>query len=125
MAALSPWTPISAAKVVVRAKNSPCDSIPCLPPLCRTPDVWIGAPPPTFPQEETQGWREEEAAPQEGRDGTDGTDGHQHGAEELLGLGPSCSARMGSARPILCLQLWLWVQSSAQELDPDGRNVCR
>ncbi|NXF35245.1 SREC protein, partial [Nyctibius bracteatus] len=32
---------------------------------------------------------------------------------------------MGSARPILCLQLWLWVQSSAQELDPDGRNVCR
>ncbi|NXA03821.1 SREC protein, partial [Sapayoa aenigma] len=32
---------------------------------------------------------------------------------------------MGSARPILCLQLWLWVQSSAQDLDPDGRNVCR
>uniref|UniRef100_A0A663E5Z3 Scavenger receptor class F member 1 n=1 Tax=Aquila chrysaetos chrysaetos TaxID=223781 RepID=A0A663E5Z3_AQUCH len=32
---------------------------------------------------------------------------------------------MGSARPVLCLQLWLWVQSSAQELDPDGRNVCR
>ncbi|XP_026717533.1 scavenger receptor class F member 1 [Athene cunicularia] len=32
---------------------------------------------------------------------------------------------MGSARPILCLQLWLWVQSSAQELDSNGRNVCR
>ncbi|NWW45643.1 SREC protein, partial [Pedionomus torquatus] len=32
---------------------------------------------------------------------------------------------MESARPILCLQLWLWMQSSAQELDPDGRNVCR
>ncbi|KAM6315541.1 scavenger receptor class F member 1 [Podargus strigoides] len=32
---------------------------------------------------------------------------------------------MGSAWPILCLQLWLWVQGSAQELDPDGRNVCR
>ncbi|XP_075627682.1 scavenger receptor class F member 1 [Balearica regulorum gibbericeps] len=32
---------------------------------------------------------------------------------------------MGSAWPVLCLQLWLWVQSSAQELDPDGRNVCR
>ncbi|KAM7088639.1 LOW QUALITY PROTEIN: scavenger receptor class F member 1 [Ciconia maguari] len=31
---------------------------------------------------------------------------------------------MGSTRPIL-FQLWLWVQSSAQELDPDGRNVCR
>ncbi|NXA35218.1 SREC protein, partial [Eudromia elegans] len=32
---------------------------------------------------------------------------------------------MAPARPILCLQLWLWVQGSAQELDPDGRNVCR
>ncbi|XP_053941093.1 scavenger receptor class F member 1 [Cuculus canorus] len=32
---------------------------------------------------------------------------------------------MRSAWPILCLQLWLWVQSSAQELDPSGRNVCR
>ncbi|XP_017688121.1 PREDICTED: scavenger receptor class F member 1 isoform X2 [Lepidothrix coronata] len=32
---------------------------------------------------------------------------------------------MGSVQPILCLQLWLWVHSSAQELDPDGRNVCR
>lgn len=41
------------------------------PPPRRTPDVWIGAPPPTFPQEETQGWREEEAAPQEGRDRRD------------------------------------------------------
>ncbi|KAM6372843.1 scavenger receptor class F member 1 [Pluvialis apricaria] len=63
--------------------------------------------------------------PHHRRDGTDGTDGHRHGAEEPLGLGPSCPTRMGSARPILCLQLWLWVQSSAQELDPDGRNVCR
>ncbi|XP_064379384.1 scavenger receptor class F member 1 [Dromaius novaehollandiae] len=32
---------------------------------------------------------------------------------------------MAPARPILCLQLWLWLQGSAQELDPDGRNVCR
>uniref|UniRef100_A0A493U2B3 Scavenger receptor class F member 1 n=1 Tax=Anas platyrhynchos platyrhynchos TaxID=8840 RepID=A0A493U2B3_ANAPP len=36
---------------------------------------------------------------------------------------------MASARPLLCLslylQLWLWVQGSAQELDPDGRNVCK
>lgn len=52
------------------AKNNPCSSIPCSPPH-RTPDVWIGAPPPAFPQEETQGWREEEAAPREGRDRRD------------------------------------------------------
>lgn len=61
--------------------------------------------------------------PQHGRDGRDGTGGRQHW--ELQGFGPSRPGGMGSARHLLCLHLWLWVQSSAQELDPDGRNVCR
>ncbi|XP_074701594.1 scavenger receptor class F member 1 isoform X2 [Strix aluco] len=113
--------PVSAARVAARAKTSLCGGIPCLPLPTAPLTSESGRLLPRFLRKKPKaGGRKR---PHCGRDGTDGR--RRRRAGEPLRLGPLRPAGMGSARPILCLQLWLWVQSSAQELDSNGRNVCR
>ncbi|XP_042735780.1 scavenger receptor class F member 1-like isoform X1 [Lagopus leucura] len=98
-----------AAKV----RNRQGSGIPCLllPPA---PLAWGWDASSRVSSGRNQGWREEEAEPQERNPQTDRRMDRR-----------CCPGRMASTRLLLCLQLWLWVQGSAQELDPNGRNVCK
>lgn len=105
-------SPVPCIPLAAKVRNRQGCGIPCLllPP---TPLAWGWDASSRVSSGRNQGWLEEEAELQERNARTDGrVDRRSPGG-------------MANTRLLLCLQLWLWVQGSAQELDPNGRNVCK
>lgn len=105
-------SPVPCIPLAAKVRNRQGCGILCLllPP---TPLAWGWDASSRVSSGRNQGWLEEEAELQERNARTDGrVDRRSPGG-------------MANTRLLLCLQLWLWVQGSAQELDPNGRNVCK
>ncbi|XP_015736304.1 scavenger receptor class F member 1 isoform X2 [Coturnix japonica] len=105
-------SPVLCIPLAAKVRNRQGRGIPCLllPPASL---AWGWDASSRVSSGRNQGWREEEAELQERNPRTDRQmDRHSPGG-------------MANTRLLLCLQLWLWVQGSAQELDPNGRNVCK